>query len=511
MKSNRIGIKSIVAWLYAAGVLAFLFFCYRYHIYFQEQFQLFEFTGRYFCDTVMLPGGLASYLSRFFTQFSYYAFAGAAICTAIISAIRVLSCKLGMDYALSFVPSSLMLFFMLDGEAMLTAPVALLFVLAVACLCRGTADCGWMTLLISALLYLLAGPLAVVYPALMLDRAKRWYIWGVLCAVAFCIEIFLAHQITHYPYGRLLYGLEYYRLFNGAAMPWLAALSAVVLFHLSRTFVLKGKVEAAICALVLVGTSAGVCTMADFKREESMAYDFLVRRGMWDTIIARAQVKSPDTPNNVTCLNLALAMKGELRSRMFNFFQCGTEGLMPPIASDYVSSLPVSEVYFYLGMINTARRFTFATQENNPNGQHSARCYKRLAETNMINGLYDAATLYLKPLKKTLFYRKWAEDFSRLMASEEAIEKHPLYGFLRKSRLHDADFMFNRSTTDSMLAYLINENPKNSIAYEYLYGWLLLDKNIGEFKALFGIKSNDQFPSNYWNYYNTFKKKGERQ
>lgn len=507
MKSGKTEMRKALPWLYATGIFLFLFFGYRYHIYFQEQFQLFEYTGSYFTETFCVPGGLASYISRFLTQFNYYALAGAVICAVLISAIRLLTFRLCGNFPLSFIPSSLMFFFILDGEAMLTAPVALLIVLAVADVRGGIISRGWVTVAISAILYFLVGPITVIYPAIRLHRVRNRLPWSIVCAAVLCTEVYLAHLYTHYPYGRLLYDLGYYRFFIGMpALPWIAALSAVAVYYAGVAGQFSRKTERVLYAVVLTASVAGIFVAADFEREEAMEYDFLARRGMWDAIIAKAEVKAPDTPNNVTCLNLALAMKGQLKNRMFDFFQCGTEGLMPEFSSDYLSSLPVSEAYFYLGMVNTARRYTFATQENNPDGQKSARCYKRLAEANMVNGLYDAAELYLKPLKRTLFYREWAEDFSRLMKDEESIEKHPLYGFLRKSRLHDSDFMFNRSATDSMLAYLIKENPDNSLAYEYLYAWLLLDKKIDELRTLFGLQSDKEIPANYWNYYKQFRK-----
>lgn len=45
-----------------------------------------------------------------------------------------------------------------------------------------------------------------------------------------------------------------------------------------------------------------------------------------------------------------------------------------------------------------------------PNFNKSGRCFKRLAETNLINGQYEVAAKYLRLLRKTIFYRDWAED-----------------------------------------------------------------------------------------------------
>lgn len=495
--------------LYVICVAAFLICAYRYHIYFQEQFQLFEFTGDYFLQTVAVPGGLADYLARFLTQFSYYAVAGALIETLLILAVQALTFKLTRSFALSFIPATLTLAFLCNAEAMLAFPVALVITLLAANFtCRSdSANSAGAVPLLTILLYFLAGPVAILFPAVKFYGKKRWLPSALLTLMFLTMEVMVFHNLTHYPFRRLLYGLSYYRFFdNMPALPWIAVASIAFVFYLAKFKSLKPKTEYALASVVLLCSAAGIWFAADFNREESMKYDFLARRGQWDAIIAQANNKNPDTPNNVTCLNLALAMKGQLKKQMFNYFQCGTEGLMPPFSSDYLSSLPVSEVYFYLGMINTARRFTFATQENNPSGHKSARCYKRLAETNMVNGLYDAALLYLKPLTHTLFYRQWAEGMIKLLGNEEAIAAHPLYGHLRQLRLHNADFMFNRSTTDSMMAFLINENPKNPLAYEYLYAWLLLDKKLPELRAVFNIQSDSEIPQNYWNYYKNFKK-----
>ena len=68
-----------------------------------------------------------------------------------------------------------------------------------------------------------------------------------------------------------------------------------------------------------------------------------------------------------------------------------------------------------------------------------------------------------------------------MCGDEEAIDADPGYGYLRKVRLHDHDFLFNRQAMESMLAYLVQENPANHMALEYLLAWDLLDKNLKGF------------------------------
>ena len=153
-----------------------------------------------------------------------------------------------------------------------------------------------------------------------------------------------------------------------------------------------------------------VSKTADISKEETMKYDFHARMKLWNRTIEMADRKSPSTPISVTCLNLALAVTDRMGDRMFNYFQNGPQGLLADFVRDYTSPLSTAEAYYHLGMINTAQRFVFEAQEAIPDYHKSARCYARLAETNLINGDYDVARKYLLPLTHTLFYKKWAES-----------------------------------------------------------------------------------------------------
>ena len=137
--------------------------------------------------------------------------------------------------------------------------------------------------------------------------------------------------------------------------------------------------------------------------------------------------------------------------RMFEFYQNGTEGLLPEFQRDFTSPLPTSEAYYHLGMVNTAQRFTFEAMEAIPNFNKSGRCFKRLAETNLINGQYEVAAKYLRLLRKTIFYRDWAEDAMTYLYNEEKINAHKEWGWLRQIR-YTEDFLFSSQETDIMLA-----------------------------------------------------------
>ena len=135
--------------------------------------------------------------------------------------------------------------------------------------------------------------------------------------------------------------------------------------------------------------------------------------------------------------------------------------------------MPTAEAFYQLGMIYVAQRTVFEAQEAILDFQKSARCYKRLAQTNLINGSYEVARKYLTALQKTLFYSDWANETLPLLGNEKAIAQHPEYGRLRKSAYKE-DFYFSDHVTPEMLESLYFSNTDNHIAYQYLLAYYML-------------------------------------
>ena len=75
------------------GIALYGFFAlkYPYHLHFQEQYQLFEGTWDYFRTVAAVPGGFADWFGRFFTQFCYYAPAGAVALAILLVAVQLLT------------------------------------------------------------------------------------------------------------------------------------------------------------------------------------------------------------------------------------------------------------------------------------------------------------------------------------------------------------------------------------------------------------------------------------
>lgn len=503
-----------------SGIAFYCFFAFKYpyHLHFQEQYQLFESTWSYFAGVAAVPGGLADWAGRFITQFCYYAPLGAVLMAVLLCAVQLLTwaaCKrrtLAL-YALSFIPAALLLAFYCDENALAGAAVALCLSLGVAALCQlvlGDRVRHILQVILVPLLYMACGGLAVVFVLISAFReAERCgfrralpVIMGMVALAALLPAV--ASRIFPYPPGRLYYGVHYYRYHNILpGLLWSAALVSVAVAALSctRQRVLPTR-WGIVPGLVLFAGIAALGTLltgkaADAGKEEWMRYDFMVRMQMWNRIMMRADAHNPDSPKTVSCLNLAMGMTGRLADSQFEYFQNGPDGLVPLFSGDYTNPVSTGEVYWHLGMVNTAQRFAFEAQEAIPDFQKSARFYKRLAETNIVNGDWDVARKYLKALHHATFYRAWADETAALLDKGTIFEKRPELARARDLRLKEHDFLFSETEMDSMLGLLKVENAANGMALDYLMAWCLLRKDLDRFVECISMVTAPVMPKAY--------------
>ena len=435
-------VRYLISSLFCVAVILFFGMAYPHHLHYQEQFQLFLFDSNYVWDIVKQPGGVADLLGRFCTQFFLYAWVGAVIIGILLSAIQLLVSRFvggGWFYGLSYVPSFLLWLFLLDEHALLGGVWAVLLTfLAVWGLCK-------------------------------LPKGLVRYI-GIIVAL----------PILYWMVGCYWSGSHYYRypkVFPTLLyVAWLLALAIPLLVYVCRKWLKDSKgLVIPLCSFALVAVVMGavVWKNANFKAEKVMQYDFMASHQQWNRIIETANKEKPNNQIGVTVQNLALAMRGVLLDQMQNYNQNGIAGLLPDVQSDATSPMPTAEAFYQLGMINVAQRTVFEAQEAILDFQKSGRCYKRLAQTNLIIGSYEVARKYLMALQKTLFYREWANETLSLLGDEVAIAKHPEYGRLRKWAYKD-NFFFSDHVTPEMLESLYSGCTDNSMAYQYLMAYYML-------------------------------------
>ena len=511
--------KPLLSLLFGVAVVIFWAVPFVGGLCFQEQYQMFLFDIGYFLERIVLPGGLADYISEFLVQFYYMPVLGGAIIALLLMGIQAAVWGLMKQYGarhdfpgylLSFLPSIALWCAMGDQNVLLSFVVALF----------GALVRGWIhnrfhnrlvkvvfELVSTALVYWFLGPVVFLYAALMIgDTLKNaqqkdsilsgiGYSAGIL--ILTIAWILLTTQTLQYPLYRIFAGLNYYR-YPGtiSPLPFVVMVWAVVIPFLgmipcrqkSLQKLQQSKVVIVLSyVLVIVASWFGIKASFDEMTYDLIDYDFLVRTEQWDKIIEKAEKKPATTPLSVSCVNLALSQKGVLADRLFEFYQNGGEGLFPTFTRDMISPVSTAEIFFRLGMVNDAERYMFEAQEAIPNYRKSARLTRRIIECEIINGNYKVAAKLLRRLQKTLFYRNWANQTMALLGNEKAINRHPIYGKLRKYREKKQDFLFSDREMDQMLGLLFLNDNHNKMAYEYLMCYELLQRDMEKFMQYYPL------------------------
>lgn len=510
------------------GIIVFFFWDLSYPAFlsYQEQFQLFLFDYSYWAERIATPGGFADYIGEFLTQFNYHTWMGAMILSVVFISIQritwLISKKNGaqdMFYLLSFAPVIFLWGYMSDESVLMSFPVALFIALLTAYIYMSlevrTIKIGFL-IIASPVLYWLTGSTHFIFAGIIIIYELRTLIHReknnkgtisyiiLLLLLLYCIAIpVFAYHIVHYPLNRLYAGINYYRIPDIPKLQYIVE-CIFILSPLIISLCSKIRLKRYICLssqlliLALVGYYY-VYKEFDPNTEDMMEYDYYARNGEWDKIITKAEKKSPQNPFGVTSLNLALGMTDQIGDRMFEFFQNGTQGLLSNVNKDFISPFPVSEAYYRLGMINAAQRTSFEIMEAIPNYRKSARIFKRLAETNIINGEYDVAAKYLRALQKTLFYKAWADNAMTYLYNDKKVNSHPEWGRLRKLT-YTEDFLFSDREMDMMLGLLFKHNHSNKMAFEYLMAYELLNRDLNKFYKYYPIGKNadfDHIPKSY--------------
>ncbi|MEQ3194591.1 DUF6057 family protein [Segatella copri] len=511
--------KPLLSLLFGVAVVIFWSVPFVGGLCFQEQYQMFLFDTGYFLERIVLPGGLADYISEFLVQFYYMPVLGGAIIALLLMGIQAAVWGLMKQYGarhdfpsylLSFLPSIALWCAMGDQNILLSFVVALF----------GALLMGWIhnrfhnrlvkvvfELVSTALVYWFLGPVVFLYAALMigdtLKNAKQkgnvfsGIGYSAVILILTVAWILLTTQTLQYPLYRIFAGLNYYR-YPGtiSPLPFVVMVWAVVIPFLGmipchRKFLQKLQQSKVVMALsyvlVIVASWFGIKASFDEMTYELIDYDFLVRTEQWDKIIEKAEKKPATTPLSVSCVNLALSQKGMLADRLFEFYQNGGEGLFPTFTRDMISPVSTAEIFFRLGMVNDAERYMFEAQEAIPNYRKSARLTRRIIECEIINGNYKVAAKLLRRLQKTLFYSNWANQTMALLGNEKAINRHPVYGKLRKYREKKQDFLFSDREMDQMLGLLFLNDNHNRMAYEYLMCYELLQRDMEKFMQYYPL------------------------
>lgn len=450
--------KWAVTLLFGVAVFFFWNCLYPQSLSYHEQKQLFLWTWGYLATDLSVAGGLADWLSEFMVQFYYVIWLGALCLALFFIAFQRLSYLVFADlagsdgwivYMLSYVLPIVMILLMGDINLMTAFPVAVvLSLLAVWMMNKAASKCKrsiWLDILLIPIIYwAVGGGCTWLYLVLRLIFILRnGYGRGIDRKLMYCCSFLylLCLQVVadktllqQWPQKSVYLGLNYY-----------------------------------LVPMKYPGEKIGY----DATVYELLMQDYLVRNERWDDIIERAEKYQVTAVFSSNCINLALAQKGQLADRMFEFYQTGDDALLLHRVRDNMSTYPTMEAFWRLGLVNSCLRYAADLQESILNARKSGRLTKRLAECYMVNGNYPAAKKNIDLLKHSLFYRKWAKEAGRMLGNEALINNHPVYGKVRRLRFKN-DMMFSYREKHKILGQLFMNNPQNRMALSYFLGELLL-------------------------------------
>lgn len=459
--------------LVGIGMFVFWYVAYPHALSYQEQYQLFLWTGDYFIEKISLPGGFADWLGEFIVQFFYVEWLGALLLALLFVALQRVALRLLEDHGavgsrrnqaivsmmLSLVPVGIVWWLMGDINVMLALPVAVVMAMGMGWMVGKIGRLGEVVLIPVG--YWLLGPMVWIYVAIRVVQAGWRHLWTAGWLVAVQVMTY-ASLLPQWPLPMAMTGLSYYR----------------------------------------IPLQYPQWSGYDKDMYELIRMDYLVRHERWDEIVKRAGAYQVKTPFWSNCVNLALSQKRLLADRMFDFYQSGEDALVMPRTRDLTSMLPSAEVFWRLGMVNSAQRYMFDTQESILNGKKSGRCTKRIAECMIVNGHYQTAAKQLDILKKSLFYSSWAKEMEAMIkgeteadqttpspsysGGERAVDSHPVYGKLRRLRYQN-DFLYSYDEIDKMFGLLVMNNQENKMALDYFMGQMLLKGDIRGFLQYMGV------------------------
>lgn len=500
--------KLVAFWLIVFGALfAFWQMCFEYHFYYIEQSQLFLFSEAYIRNKLLLPGGFSMLVAEFLVQFFIRPYVGALVTAALLTGVGV--CTAGIVkriapvsglFILYVLPMLALLFMHFDFNYRVQGTVCYLMMMALLCgymrirndLFRLVAGC-----VLVPVLFWLAGSIAVLFAGMVclfegLRKTPKWYISLIGVAEVLLLGVGTVYFSLMGEY-RWVFGPDLY--YHYTLHPkeiiyysWICLpLVFLVAFFIRNKNSLSGKKWRAgiscIAQLAMIAAVLwwGMPKYSDAKTLKLKKLDYFARTEQWDKTIEECKGKL--TNFLYMChLNMALANKGELSDKMFNFDQRGPQGLLVQWNKSENISCMLSDIYFTMGATASSQEMAFegyvsAMEDGNP------RMLKRLVQTNLIYGTYPVAEKYISILEKTYAYRDWAQSQRKYLYNDEVVESDPILG-TRRRMLPDRNSLAMIKGLAGDLALFLEKGPANSAALQYLGAMYLLAKDLEGFKAL---------------------------
>lgn len=211
----------------------------------------------------------------------------------------------------------------------------------------------------------------------------------------------------------------------------------------------------------------------DFILEKDFAVDCEYYFGNHDKVIKEVEGATQWTDQMLFFYNLVQVQRGELPDHLMKFtpnilgtfYKIGPDTPMLIIRN-------MNELYWVLGDMTFTERAAMMTNVFSHNNRN-VRMIRRLAECNLVSGDSLAAEKYLRILDKTFVYSKWAHH----------IRQHGKTIYQGKmAMVNQHDTITISDNAHFLMMQLLDANPDNTVALDYILCSTLLLKDITNFK-----------------------------
>lgn len=434
---------------YVAALTAIMITAVAWTVYFQtqlpnlffykEQNTVFVLSGDYLADYFKYPAWMACLIGDFLTQFYYYLYAGAAILGVSLAVLGTLALLSLRRVGTGVLAATLLSVALMSYEAVssfyfmhrLSSLYAMIIAFAIylvfsALLNRCRYYAVLIALLLSPVVYWLCGYGLWIFHALLLMRLA--------------VMLMRRQKVVQY-----------------AAVVALPVICAVAILGIRHCCPLS--VEGA-----LTYPGIGKLKMPNRELERYLAVDNEFYFGRYNNVIQMVENTAAPSEQMQILRCMAYARQGRLTDVM-TMPQKPELGTFVTIneKSPITAINLMNELYYTIGDMTMTERAAMMAMVFSPQARNS-RYMKRLAEANLVSGDTAAAMKFLRILDKTIVYHKWAQN--HIPATQTPKVKVEIAE--KAQFVNTADSIVIGDDCHTILTNLLDANPKNTVALDYL-------------------------------------------
>ena len=383
----------------------------------------------------------------FLTQFYYYLYAGPAILTLVLLTLGDLSRRglqqAGVNRHFAFI------------TAILVITIEAVFCLSVS-------------YRLSSVLALCGGVIVFMFFKFACRDNKTWFAFSMIPSTAIAFWLFgyglWALQILALVY--FLLPCKRFKVSNWLVFFPCIAIPLIIYIGKNYYYLLPYK--------TLSYPGCGKFQKPNFILEKNLAVGDEYYFGNYNKVEKIVEEADFQTEQMLFFYNLVKAQKGELPDNLLRFIpsQLGTFYTIGP-KTNRLTIINMNELYWALGDMTLTERAAMMTNVFSPSNRN-VRMIKRLAECNLVSKDTLAATKYLRILENTLAYRHWAIYAMNCKGMKYIRDKQAYINTADTIRLNDNLHM--------VMMELLDSNPDNTTALDYILCSTLLLKDMDNFK-----------------------------